>query len=154
MKTLFIVGRVLLALIFILSGIQKLLDLSATAGMIEARLVVPPALIDLEANVVEWSGMPLPKVLAVVSGVAELLGGLMIATGFGLRVAAVMLILFTLAVTGLFHDFWNLPGAEAANAMAHAMKNLSIVGALLMLFVIGPAPSDRKTLSGPALLRS
>jgi uncharacterized membrane protein YphA (DoxX/SURF4 family) len=89
-------------------------------------------------------------VLTILSAAVELLGGLMIAAGFGVRVAAALLILFTLAATGLFHDFWSMTGAECANAMAHAMKNLSIIGALLMLFVIGRgAPSARETSSGP-----
>lgn len=150
MKILFIAGRVAFALIFILSGIQKLLDLSGTAGLIEAKLVVPPQLIDLEAKVVEWSGMPLPKVLAILSSAVELLGGVMIATGFGVRVAAVMLILFTLAATGLFHDFWSAAGSDRGDAGTHAMKNLSMVGTLLMLFAIGSgAPSGRQTPSGP-----
>lgn len=138
MNILLIVGRIAFVLIFILSGAQKLLDIPGTAAMIEGKLVVPPILIDLETRLQGVTGMPLPRVLAIVAGVVEIGGGLLIAANIGTRIAAAGLILFTAAATYLFHDFWTMTGADRTANMIHAMKNLSIMGALLVFFVMGP----------------
>ncbi len=143
MNILLVIGRIAFVLIFVLSGAQKLLDISGTAAMIEGKLVVPPLLIDLETQLQSMTGQPLPRLLAMVAGVVEISGGLLIAANIGTRVAAIALILFTAAATYLFHDFWAMSGADRSANMIHAMKNLSIMGALLMLFVIGswrPSP--------------
>jgi len=137
MNILLMIGRIAFVAIFILSGAQKLLDISGTAAMIEGKLVVPPLLIDLEAKLQSLTGMPLPRLLAIVAGVVEIGGGLLIAANIGTRIAAAVLILFTAAATYLFHDFWAMTGADRAANMIHAMKNLSIMGALLVFFVIG-----------------
>jgi uncharacterized membrane protein YphA (DoxX/SURF4 family) len=137
MNILLVIGRIAFVAIFILSGAQKLLDISGTAAMIEGKLVVPPILIDLEAKLQSLTGMPLPRLLAIVAGVVEIGGGLLIAANIGTRIAAAVLILFTAAATYLFHDFWAMTGADRAANMIHAMKNLSMMGALLVFFVIG-----------------
>lgn len=152
MNILFVVGRIAFVLIFILSGAQKLMDIPATAAMIEAKLVVPPLLIDLETQLQSMTGMPLPRLLAMVAGVVEIAGGLLIAANTGTRVAAVVLILFTAAATYLFHDFWAMTGADRAANMIQAMKNVSIMGALLVFFVLGSwrpsAAGDGESRSG------
>lgn len=137
MNVLFIIGRVAFVLIFILSGVMKLWDIPATAAMIESKLVVPPILIDLETKLQSLSGMPLPRLLAIIAGVVEIGGGLLVAINIGTRAAAALLILFTAATTYLFHDFWTMTGADQTANMIHAMKNVSIMGALLVLFVLG-----------------
>jgi putative oxidoreductase len=137
MKFLFVIGRIAFVLIFILSGVQKLFDISGTAAMIESKLVVPPILIDLEAKLHGLTDMPLPRLLAVVAGVVEIGGGLLIAVNFGTRIATATLIVFTAFATYLFHDFWAMVGAERSANMIQAMKNLSIMGGLIILFVLG-----------------
>jgi uncharacterized membrane protein YphA (DoxX/SURF4 family) len=138
MNILFIVGRIAFVLIFILSGVQKLFDISGTAAMIESKLIVPPILIDLETKLQGLTGMPLPRLLAIVAGVVEIGGGLMIAANVGTRIAAVALIVFTALATYLFHDFWAMTGADRTANMVQAMKNLSMIGALIIFFVLGP----------------
>jgi putative oxidoreductase len=77
--------------------------------------------------------MPMAQMLAIAAGTIELLCGLMIALNFGARFAAIVLILFVAAATFYFHDFWNQTGADARNNMIHALKNLSIIGALFIV---------------------
>jgi uncharacterized membrane protein YphA (DoxX/SURF4 family) len=79
------------------------------------------------------TGMPMAQMLAIAAGTIELLCGLMIALNFGARFAAIVLILFVAAATFYFHDFWNQTGADARNNMIHALKNLSIIGALFIV---------------------
>jgi uncharacterized membrane protein YphA (DoxX/SURF4 family) len=136
------IGRVLFAVIFIVSGASKLLDLAATAQMTE-RIVFPAALAPYTSQLEAMTGMAMPQMLAIGAGVIELLCGICIALNFGARFFALLLILFVAAATFYFHDFWNQTGADARNNLIHALKNLSIVGALFIIVGIGrPASSQ------------
>jgi uncharacterized membrane protein YphA (DoxX/SURF4 family) len=125
-------GRVLFAVLFIVSGASKLLDLAGTSQMTE-KIVIPAALATYTSQLESLTGMSTPQMLAIAAGAIELICGLMIALNFGTRFFAILLILFVAAVTFYFHDFWNQTGAEARNNMIHALKNLSIIGALFMV---------------------
>jgi putative oxidoreductase len=137
MPILFTAGRVLFVLIFILSGAQKLWDISGTAAEIAAKFTVPPAFVEFFAQLQTMTGMQTPQLLAILCGVVEIVAGLMIVFNFGTRLAALALILFTVAATYYMHDFWNQVGPERLDNMIHALKNLSIVGGLLVLFALG-----------------
>jgi uncharacterized membrane protein YphA (DoxX/SURF4 family) len=138
MSILLFIGRLAFVLIFIFSGAQKLMDVGATASMIAAKVSVPAQLAGIAAQLESATGMQVPQLLAVLTGVVELVGGLMIAVNIGTRFAAILLIAFTAAATFYFHDFWNMAGGDRVNNMVHAMKNLSMIGALLVFFVLGP----------------
>jgi uncharacterized membrane protein YphA (DoxX/SURF4 family) len=138
MNILFFIGRIAFALIFIVSGAMKLMDIGATASMIGAKVMIPAALAGVASQVESASGMQVPQLLAILTGVVELVGGLMIAVNIGTRFAAILLLVFTAAATFYFHDFWTMTGADRANNLAHALKNLSIIGGLLVFFVLGP----------------
>ena len=77
--------------------------------------------------------MPMPHMLAIAAGALELICGIMIALNFGARFFAILLILFVVAAIFYYHDFWNQTGADARNNLVHALKNLSIIGALFMI---------------------
>ncbi len=112
------VGRVLLAIIFISSGLEKFMGLSDTAAAIASK------------------NIPIPNVLAIVTAAVELGGGLLIVVGWQTRIAALALALalFTAVAAYFFHDFWhNPPGAEHTDNMIHFMKNVSIIGGFLIL---------------------
>jgi putative oxidoreductase len=116
---LVVVGRVLLALMFILAGFGKLADIGGTAGYIAS------------------GGLPMASVLAVVVGLLELFGGIAIAIGFQARWAALALGLFTLAATVLFHKFWAVPADQAFVQQLMFMKNLSVAGGLFIVAALG-----------------
>lgn len=137
MNILFFIGRLAFILIFIFSGAQKLMDIGATASMIEAKVTIPAQLAGVAAQVEGTTGMKVPQLLAVLTGVAELVGGLMIAVNIGTRLASILLIVFTAAATFYFHDFWNMAGGDRVNNMVHVLKNLSIIGGLVVFFVLG-----------------
>jgi uncharacterized membrane protein YphA (DoxX/SURF4 family) len=77
--------------------------------------------------------MPIAQLLAIASGALEVAGGLLIALNFGARFVAWVMILFVLSATFYFHDFWNMTGPDKATNMFQALKNLSIIGGLLMI---------------------
>ncbi|CAN5905243.1 DoxX family protein [soil metagenome] len=115
-----LVGRILIAAIFIVSGIAKLTDTAGAAGYMTAV------------------GIPNADVLAVIAGIADVAGGIAILSGFLTRLAALGLIAVLIPTTLLFHAFWTLDGAEAKAQMVNFMKNLAILGGLAMVFANGP----------------
>jgi putative oxidoreductase len=130
----FTLGRIAVVLIFIFSGVQKLMDIAGTANQIRSKVVIPAELSDLALQFEATVGIPIWQALAIIAAIIEVLGGVLIAFNVRTRTMAVVLLLFAAVTTVYFHDFWNLPaGPERVNNMFHALKNLSIVGALLML---------------------
>jgi putative oxidoreductase len=123
------VGRIALAVIFLMSGFQKFTDLSGVAAMLGSK------------------GLPAPYVLAALSAAVELGGGVLIVVGWQTRIAALALGLFSLVAAYFFHDFWHMPpGAEHTDNMIHAMKNLSMFGGFLILAAVG---AGRYSIDGP-----
>jgi putative oxidoreductase len=130
------IGRVLFAVLFIVSGASKLLDLAATAQMTE-KIVLPSVVAPYVSQLEALTGMAMAQILAIAAGTLELVCGICIALNFGARFFAILLILFVAGATFYFHDFWNQSGADARNNMIHALKNLSIIGALFMVAGLG-----------------
>jgi putative oxidoreductase len=125
------IGRVMIAVMFVMSGLEKAMDLGATASAIGSK------------------GLPAPFILAILTTVLELGGGLLIIVGWQTRIIALALALFTAVAAYFFHDFWHYPpGAEHTNNMIHFMKNLSVIGGFLMLCAAG---AGRYSLDGPGI---
>jgi putative oxidoreductase len=133
---LVVVGRVLLALMFIMAGFSKLGNISGTAGYIAS------------------GGLPLASVLAVVVGLLELLGGIAIAIGFHARWAALALGLFTIAASLLFHKFWAVAPEQAFVQQLMFMKNLSVAGGLFIVAALGAGPVSVDARRAPQLARA
>jgi putative oxidoreductase len=114
-----LIARILLALMFILAGFSKFAGLEGTAGYIASK------------------GLPLPSVLAFLTALLEVAGGLAIAVGLHARIAALALALFTLLASVLFHNFWAVPAEQQMVQQLMFMKNLSVAGGLLLLFAFG-----------------
>jgi|APDOM4702015191_1054821.scaffolds.fasta_scaffold08994_3 putative oxidoreductase len=114
-----VIARILLALIFVASGISKLTGLEGTAGYI--------------ASV----GLPAPQLLALGAGLLEVAAGVMLIVGWQARWAALGLAAFTVVATVLFHNFWAMPADQAFMQQLMFMKNLAITGGLLFVFAFG-----------------
>jgi putative oxidoreductase len=108
-------GRILIALFFLQSGVEKFLHYSGTLGYMTQ------------------AGLPFPQVLLVVSGVVEIGCALAIIVGWKTRLAALGLAIWMIPVTLIFHN-----PAAGQDAMIHFMKNVAITGGLLVLFASGP----------------
>jgi putative oxidoreductase len=81
--------------------------------------------------------MPRYEVLAYAGAAIEVLCGIMVLIGFKTRFAAVVLILYVIALTVIGHDFWTMEGAVQVANDAQALENLSIIGALLLIVGVG-----------------
>jgi putative oxidoreductase len=108
------------------------MDLTATAQMTE-KIVIPAIAAPYTAQLETLTGMSTAQLLAIVSGAIEVICGIMIALNFGARFFAIILILFVAAATFYYHDFWNQTGTDARGNLVHALKNLSLIGALFMI---------------------
>lgn len=113
-------GRILLALIFILSGYGKITAFAGTSAYMTSK------------------GVPFAEVLAALSIAVELGGGLAIVFGWKAREAAILIFFWMIPVTLMFHNPLGLDPAMAKQQMIHLEKNLSIMGGLLVLFAFGP----------------
>lgn len=117
-----LVGRILLSLIFVVSGLFKIPGWEMTKAYMAAE------------------GMPMVSVLLVAAIVVETLGGLSVLLGFKARIGAIALFLFLIPTTLIFHDFWTLEGMEQQLQLTMFLKNLAIMGALLLVAYWGPGP--------------
>lgn len=72
------------------------------------------------------------------AALVEILGALSIIFGFRARFGALILMLFLIPATYIFHDFWNASGVDQTIQMIHFLKNLAIFGGLLYIFSAGP----------------
>ncbi len=118
-NTLSLVGRLLLALLFVPAGITKLGGFAGTVGYIGS------------------AGLPLPTVAAVLAIVLEIGGGIALIAGFGTRVAALALAAFTLVATLVFHAYWSVPAGQQMVQQLMFFKNIAVVGGLLTLAAWG-----------------
>jgi uncharacterized membrane protein YphA (DoxX/SURF4 family) len=129
----YVVGRVFVPIVFVVSGVQKALNVAATAKMLaDANIPVP------EAVVPYLQGIPKYEALTYLTAAVEIVCGLMIMGGIAARWGALVLFVFTAAATFYFHNFWQMTGEAAAQNQIHALKNLSIMGALLLIVSGGP----------------
>ena len=118
MDAVFLAGRILFALIFVLSGLTAHLA-GRAQGVAYARAYNAPA----------------PELLVPVSGIAIVLGGLSIAFGVLADVGALIVAAFALSIAPIMHAFWKEADPQMQqNQMAHFLKNLAMAGGALVIF--------------------
>jgi putative oxidoreductase len=118
-NALWLVGRILIGSIFVLSGFGKLMDVGGFAAMLAA------------------AGVPLASIMAPIGAVAEFAGGLAIVLGLGTRYAALLMVGFVVVATLISHRFWAVPADQVQGQMIHFVKNVAIAGGFLFVFVTG-----------------
>src|SRR2546426_6627038 len=114
-----LLGRIALGAIFVKSGLQKLLALSAFAASLAGR------------------GVPQSSTWAVIGATVEFVGGILIVTGLRTREASLLMILFVIVATGISHRYWEFADAARRLQESQFFKNLSIIGGFALLFATG-----------------
>ena len=109
------VGRAFLGALFFVSGVTKIFGFSYVAGWMAS------------------SGVPAASFLLVVTIAIEVLGGLMLITGHKARLAAIVIALFLVPVTLVFHAFWSADAASFQNQLTQFLKNLAVLGGMLLI---------------------
>ena len=137
MSLAYTLGRILLPIVFVVAGIQELLDVSGIAATLEANKVPVPDQITQYLG-----GMPKYDALGYLIAGLEVVCGLMIIIGLKARWGALVLIVFTACAIFFVHHFWDMEGLAAASNRTDALKNLSIMGGLLLIVAVGSGPSS------------
>lgn len=128
------VGRILFALFFIVSGAFTLADIPSAGREISSKVSIPPQVQPYMTQLENSVSISTPDLMAIVAGTVAVVCGLMIAFNLAVRFFSVLLILGIIAATFYLDDFWTTTGRELADNLTHALKNVALIGALLMLF--------------------
>lgn len=116
-----LMGRLLLAALFLPAGLSKLTGFEGTVGYITSV------------------GLPMPAVAAAAALVVEILGSIALIVGFQTRIAAAVLAVFTLVASVFFHAFWAAAPEQAFVQQLLFFKNIGVIGGLLVLVSSGAA---------------
>ena len=117
---LILAARVLLMTLFLVTGYTKLANFSRTTAYMAS------------------TGLPMPQVAAMLAVAIEFFGGLALVIGVFTRPLALLYVAFTFVSALEGHRFWNRTGPEREAQKINFLKNVSIMGGLLLLAIIGP----------------
>jgi putative oxidoreductase len=122
-----LLGRIMLAALFIPAGINKAMNFAGTSGYIGSK------------------GLPVPDVLAALTIALEIGGGILLVIGFLTRWVSLALAIFCVLTAVIFHAFWAMQPPGAAMQQIMFMKNIAIAGGFLgfAYFGAGPLSVDR-----------
>ena len=127
-SALMTVGKILLVLIFFVSGVRKITEFSGTSAAIAGK------------------GLPLPDVLTVLTIALEIVAPVLVIFNRFAVPAALALAAFCVATAAIFHNFgfenfWNTWTVADRGQLTHFMKNLALTGAFL---IVAATPSTAK----------
>jgi putative oxidoreductase len=117
-----LIGRIMMATVFLFSASGKIAAFAATAALMASR------------------GMPMVEVLLVIAIAIEVVAGIAMIVGWHTRIAAFALAVFLTTATLYFHNYWTYPAAQTTNQRNHFMKNVGFVGGLLFVIGMGAGP--------------
>jgi putative oxidoreductase len=116
------IGRILMALIFVLAGMSKLGAISATSAHMAS------------------AGIPYPNDLVWGAVALELGGGILLIVGFLTRLVAAACFFYLLALAVIFHAYWTMTGAQAHAQHADFFQHLAMAGGMLFVVAFGAGP--------------
>jgi len=119
--TLLLVGRILLALIFVWFGYLKLMNWGGSVQYFT-----------------KWGFAWAPTLGAALAVIFELGGGILLLVGWKTRWVAAALFVYVLVATLIVHTYWTYDAAQRFAQMANFYKNLAIMGGMLCMIAVGP----------------
>ena len=114
-----LVARIAMSVLFIPGGLRKLTDLAAFAAGLHKQ------------------GVPFADLLAPIGACVEFFGGIAVLVGFQLRIATLLMIVFTIVASVIAHRFWELEGPARQMQQTQFFKNLAIIGGFVALWAAG-----------------
>ena len=122
MDTLFLVGRIIFAGYFLFNGVNHFMRMR------------------MMSDYAKMKGVPVPSVAVALTGLMMILGGLSMLLGIYPLVGVVLLVVFLIPVSFMMHNFWKVQDPQMRmGEMINFMKNMALLGAVLMLSAI-PIP--------------
>ena len=115
-----LIGRILIVLLFLQSGITKAIRFQDGLGEVRSK------------------NIPRPHLALLGTILLQIVGGALLIAGWFVSPVAALLALFTLATAVVFYDFWTLQGAPRAASLNGFFEHISIIGGFLILMAAGP----------------
>ncbi|QYY32774.1 MULTISPECIES: DoxX family protein [Cupriavidus] len=115
---LYSVGRALIGSLFLISGLMKMSSFAGYSAWIAS------------------AELPMPSLLLVLAMTIEIAGGLTLISGWNAKWGALLLAVFLVPTTLIFHGFWRADLADSWNQFNHILKNVAILGGMLVVFAI------------------
>ena len=131
-----LIGRVAMALLFLPSGVEKLLHFDRFVGLLASRTLP------------FGTHLLFPEVWAILAVATEIAGPLLLLLGSGTRWASVLQALFVIVATVFSHRYWEFEGAAHQAQAINFYKNLAIIGGLLFLRSSGAGAISWQGLRG------
>jgi putative oxidoreductase len=125
-----VLGRILLALVFVLSGFGKIWAIDGTAAQMASH------------------GIPLPNLLVYGVVALEFGGGLALMFGLFTRPLALIYAFYLLTLALVFHNYWAMPAAQMHAQQVAFLEHLSMLGGMLYVFAFGAGPYSLDALVG------
>src|SRR5262249_13470094 len=117
---LILIGRILLAWVFVGSVYGAITNFAGSVGYFRSL------------------NLPLPGLFTATTVALEVVMSVGLILGAGTRYVAVLVFLFVLAATAIAHRYWDYPpGAQQIGQYNHFLKNISIMGGAILIFVVG-----------------
>lgn len=141
------IGRICISLIFIIIGIASILNWQV-------------AEVDVTHTVTLWQGymgkrdgmeslfsslLAMVPLFMGIGATLQILGGILLFLGLQVRLAAFLLLLYLVPITLFYHHFWLLKGHEQSLELIAFLKNLAIIGGLIVVLAMGKG--QKKTAS-------
>lgn len=117
---LVLLGRVCVSAIFFWAAFGKIMNFEETMSYMASK------------------NMPYILLFLSLAILVQVVGALFLASGYRARLGAWLLILFIIPAAAIFHDFWNLRGHERLMEQISFMKDLAILGGLMIIAAFGP----------------
>jgi putative oxidoreductase len=137
MNAAYSIGRIFIPILFLVTGIQKVMNVGEIAKMLAANNIPIPD------EITPYLGsIPKYEALGYLIAAIEIICGLMVLIGLKARWAALVLIVFTACTIIFVHHFWDMEGIALIDNRTEALKNLSIMGGLLLIVAVGSGPSS------------
>lgn len=124
MDALFLIGRIMFSVVFILTGVSHLTQTDQLAGYAESK------------------GVMYSRVMTQIAGVALVLGGLGVVLGIWMDAAALGLFIVVFLIAVFMHGFWKEQGEQRIMEMTQFNKDMGLAGAALLLFVFVQGTED------------
>jgi len=117
MSAVLVIARILFAFIFLTSGFNHLAKLEAMTGY------------------AKYKKLPAAKLSVALSGVIMILGALSVIFGYYVDLGAILIIVFLVPASLIFHNFWTLTDPAAKqNDMIQFFKNVTAIGGALVIY--------------------
>jgi putative oxidoreductase len=139
------IGRFFLSMIFLLSALKKIFSWQDVENTLVNQIVEwnsysqSDVLKDLLSEILPWAPL-----LLIIAMILELLGSILLLLGIRARIGAFFLIAFLIPATIIMHPFWFFDGVQKEVEFVMFMKNLSILGGIIIAFTQGVTLSKNR----------